>query len=211
MTDFSEYEKIKKEIGENTALMAVSKTKTAREIIPFLQIGQRIFGENRVEEAAEKWLPLKQEYPDTELHLIGHLQRNKIKEALLIFDSIDTLDNFELADKIAAELAKTPSDVKFMIQVNTGDEEQKTGISTKQADEFISYCLDSLKLNVTGLMCIPPQEDEPAPHFAFLAQIAKRHGLKELSMGMSADYMLAVQQGATMVRIGTLLFGKREQ
>ena len=205
----TEYEKIKNEIGQNVALMAVSKTKTARDILPFLQAGQRLFGENRVEEATEKWTTLKQEYPDVELHLIGHLQKNKIKEALKIFDSIDTLDNFELAEKIAAELAKNPRKIKFMIEVNTGDEEQKSGISTAKADEFINYCIRDLKLNVTGLMCIPPQEDEPAPHFAFLGEIAKRHGLKELSMGMSNDYLLAVQQGATIVRIGTLLFGER--
>ena len=209
MTDFTEYEKIKKEIGQNVALMAVSKTKATEEIQPLLQAGQRIFGENRVDEALEKWQPLKKEYSNVELHLIGHLQRNKIKEALTIFDSIDTLDNFDLAEKVAQELAKTPRNIKFMIEVNTGDEEQKSGIPTAQADEFIDYCIKDLKLNTTGLMCIPPQDDEPSPHFAFLGEIAKRHGLKELSMGMSADYMLAIQQGATIVRIGTLLFGKR--
>jgi pyridoxal phosphate enzyme (YggS family) len=206
MTDFSEYKKIKEEIGENVSLMAVSKTKTTQDILPFLQEGHRLFGENRVEEAIEKWTFLKSEYPDTELHLIGHLQRNKIKEALTIFDSIDTLDNYDLADKIAARLSEQPENIKFMIEVNTGDEEQKSGIATKQADDFIDYCINNLKLNVTGLMCIPPKDEEPSPHFAFLGEIAKRHNLKELSMGMSADYMLAVQQGATMVRIGTLLF-----
>lgn len=204
--DFSTYENIKGLLPDTVSLMLVSKGKTTEEIEPFLRYGHRFFGENRVDEALEKWTPLKRVYPDINLHLIGHLQRNKVNKALEIFDSIDTLDSYELAQKVSAS---DNGGKEYMIEVNTGDEVQKSGISTAEADNFIDYCLNDLQLNIKGLMCVPPQQEEPSPHFAFLKQIADRHGLKELSMGMSADYLLAIQQGATVVRIGTLIFGDR--
>lgn len=202
------YAKIKQETRDKVRIMAVSKTFGKEAVVPLLNAGVRLFGENKVGEALEKWTDLKQEYPHTELHLIGHLQRNKIKEALSIFDSIDSLDNDRLAMKIAEH---RPDNTKFMIEVNTGSEPQKSGVLPNEADDFIRYCINDLRLNVTGLMCIPPFDEEPSPHFAFLKGLARRHNLPDVNMGMSGDYMLAIQQGATVIRIGTLLFGKRQK
>jgi hypothetical protein len=168
-----------------------------------LDAGHRLFGENRVAEALEKWQDLKEKYPDVKLHLIGHLQRNKIKEALRIFDAIDTIDSRELAEMLARH---DISGKTFMAEVNTGSEPQKTGFLPNEIDAF----LESAPLPITGLMCIPPVGEEPSPHFAFLKTIAKRHSnIKELSMGMSADYEIAAAQGATIIRLGTALFGAR--
>lgn len=200
------YQNLKEEIGQQAKIMAVSKTISADSIVPLLESGHLLFGENRVMEAEEKWLPLKAKYPQVKLHLIGHLQKNKIKEALSIFDSIDTLDSYALVDKIAEY---EPTNKTFMIEINTGSEPQKSGILPEEADDFIRYCINEKKLNVTGLICIPPQDQEPSPHFAFLKMLARRHNLQELSMGMSHDYMLGIGQGATIVRIGTGIFGAR--
>ncbi len=207
MDIISRYEEIKAKLGNRVKLMAVSKNHNAEEILPLLRLGHRLFGENRVQEAVEKWEPLLKEFPDIELHMIGSLQTNKIKEALKIFSAIDSLDRENLAEKIAREDITGKS---FLIEVNTGSEPQKGGILPQEADKFIEKCLYEYRLPVRGLMCVPPAGEEPSPHFAFLNMLAKRHGLKELSMGMSEDYPLAIQQGSTCVRIGTALFGARK-
>ena len=191
-------------------LVAVSKTKPADAVRTALQAGQRRFGENRVQEAMAKFPELRGEFPDLELHLIGPLQTNKLKEALATFDVIETVDRPKLAEALAQALAKGPVRTRaLLIQVNTGEEPQKAGIPPREADDFIRDCVERLKLPIAGLMCIPPVDDEPSLHFALLRSIARRHGLGTLSMGMSADYRLAVQQGATHVRIGSAIFGER--
>ncbi|MCK5166649.1 MAG: YggS family pyridoxal phosphate-dependent enzyme [Rhodospirillaceae bacterium] len=203
----------KGEAGPPT-LVCVSKTHEAMEIIPVLGTGHRVFGENRVQEAMAKWPDLKKQFSGVELHLIGPLQTNKVSDAVKIFDVIETVDREKLARALSRVLAKetekTKKNLPVFIQINTGEEEQKAGISPTQADAFISLCRDELKLNVVGLMCIPPVEDTPGMHFALLGKIAKRHNIKNLSMGMSADYETAIHFGATHVRIGTAIFGARK-
>lgn len=196
---------------DQVRLIAVSKTHDAKHVAPALVAGHRLFGENRVQEAAAKWPPLRATHPDLALHLIGPLQTNKVREAVALFDVIQTVDRPKLARLIAAECANTGRDVECFIQVNTGEEPQKGGIAPTAAPEFIDQCRDDFGLVVTGLMCIPPHDDEPAPHFALLADIAARHGLPRLSMGMSADFEIAVAFGATDVRVGTAIFGTRPQ
>jgi len=198
--------------SDAVALVAVSKTKPVEDVRAALAAGQRVFGENRVQEAMAKFGPLRAEGAAIELHLIGPLQTNKVPEALRSFEVIETLDRPKLAEALAKELAKGDPDrrlQRLLIEVNTGEEPQKAGILPADADAFIRDCRERLKLPVTGLMCIPPQDDEPALHFALLRELAKRHGLTELSMGMSADYPIAIRQGATLVRIGTAIFGTR--
>jgi pyridoxal phosphate enzyme (YggS family) len=195
--------------ADDVHLVAVGKTHPAEAIEAALIAGHRLFGENRVQEAAAKFPALRARYPDLKLHLIGPLQTNKIRQAIESCDAIETLDRDKLAQGIAAELAKSGKRIELFIQVNTGEEEQKAGIRPSDADDFIRRCRDEYKLPVVGLMCIPPAEEHPAPHFALLGEIAKRHGLKQLSMGMSGDYELAIQLGATHVRIGTAIFGAR--
>lgn len=194
-------------IGTKAKLMIVSKTRTVEEIRPFLEAGHRLFGENRVQEAKEKWLPLLEEYPDIDLHMIGGLQTNKLKEALSVFSSIDSIDRPELAEKFKD---KDISNKSFMIEVNTGSEPQKSGIYPDKAEDFIKQCITEFHLPIVGLMCVPPHNEEPSPHFAFLKKLASKYDLQELSMGMSEDYKIALQQGSTMIRIGTALFGKRK-
>lgn len=194
---------------ENVTLVAVGKTYDADVMREALDAGQRVFGENRVQEAAGKWPSLKEEFPDIELHLIGPLQTNKVKQALELFDVFQTVDRLKLAKSLAKELEKSPKDVKCFIQVNTGSEDQKAGILPEEADEFIKICIEDLKLPVIGLMCIPPVDEEAALHFAYLKKIADRNGLKELSMGMSSDYAAAIGLGATYVRVGSAIFGAR--
>ncbi|MBC8269639.1 MAG: YggS family pyridoxal phosphate-dependent enzyme [Rhodospirillaceae bacterium] len=201
------------EVGRDPAsvnLVAVSKTKPASAILPILAAGQRVFGENRVQEAAEKWPQLKRDYSDIRLHLIGPLQSNKVRQAVDLFDVIETVDRPKLARALARIMEETGIRPDCMIQVNTGEEDQKAGVKPLEADDFIALCRDQLKLPVRGLMCIPPVGDEPSLHFALLAQIAARNGLEQLSMGMSADYPVAVRFGATHVRVGTAIFGARE-
>lgn len=190
-------------------LIAVSKTHLAEAVIAALEAGQRVFGENRVQEAAAKFPQLRTRYPDLKLHLIGPLQTNKVRQAVETCDAIQTVDRDKLAKALATELTKQGKRVDLFIQVNTGEEEQKAGIPPAEADAFIRRCREEYKLPVVGLMCIPPVEDHPAPHFALLREIARRHGLSGLSMGMSGDYELAIQFGATHVRIGTAIFGAR--
>jgi len=190
-------------------LVAVSKTVFDARIEAAIAAGQRIFGENRVQEAEAKWPALKARHPDLELHLIGPLQTNKAKDAVALFDVIETLDRPRLAEALAKAMAATGRRPQCLIQVNTGEEPQKAGIGPREADGFIADCRDRLGLPVVGLMCIPPADEPPAPHFALLADIAKRHRLDLLSMGMSGDFETAIELGASHVRVGSAIFGAR--
>ena len=191
-----------------TQLVAVSKTVSEDGIREALAAGQRVFGENRVQEAQAKFPQLKAEYPDLELHLIGPLQTNKVKEAVALFDVIQTLDRAKLADALAAERDKTARCPRLFVQVNTGEEPQKAGALPRETAELIAYAR-KLELPVDGLMCIPPADDDAAPHFALLLKLAREQGLTNLSMGMSGDFELAVKFGATHVRVGSAIFGAR--
>jgi pyridoxal phosphate enzyme (YggS family) len=191
------------------ALIAVSKTFDAPEIVPVIEAGQRVFGENRVQEAKGKWPALKMRWPDLELHLIGPLQSNKAAEAVQLFDAIHTVDRPKIAEAIAKEMQRQGKALKLFVQVNTGREPQKAGISPDDADAFLKTCREEYGLNISGLMCIPPVEEDPTPHFRLLAEIARRNGIAALSMGMSGDYAAAVDCGATHVRVGSAIFGTR--
>lgn len=191
-------------------LIAVSKTFDAPEILPVIEAGQRLFGENRVQEAKAKWPALKERFPDLELHLVGALQSNKAKEAVALFDAIHSIDRPKIARVVADEMAKQGRRLKLFVQVNTGEEPQKAGVMPREAANFVRHCQEEFKLNIAGLMCIPPADEEPSVHFAFLAKLASELGLKELSMGMSADFETAIGFGATYVRVGSAIFGARE-
>jgi pyridoxal phosphate enzyme (YggS family) len=193
----------------SVTLVAVSKTFAAPEIEPVLGAGQRVFGENRVQEAQGKWPELKARYPDIELHLIGPLQSNKAKEAVALFDVIHTVDRPSIAQALAREIARQGKAPRLLVQVNTGEEEQKAGVTPQEADAFLAACRDEYGLHIEGLMCIPPVEQSPGPHFALLAKIAGRNGLSVLSMGMSSDFETAIEVGATHVRVGSAIFGAR--
>lgn len=202
-----------KACGRNAAevtLVIASKTQPADRLDPLLRSGHRAFGENRVQEAAGKWPALREVYRDIDLHLIGPLQSNKAKEAVALFDVIETIDRPRLADAIAEQIAKQGRSPRLYVEVNTGDEPQKAGVSPKEADEFIRFCRDTCKLQISGLMCVPPVGEQASPHFALLAQLAKRNDIPVLSMGMTADFPLAIQLGATHVRIGSAIFGPRQ-
>ena len=190
-------------------LVAVGKTFPADHMLPALNAGQRAFGENRVQEAEEKWPGLRTRFPDLRMHLIGPLQSNKVRKAVDVFDVIETVDRPKLARALANVMAETGRRPDCFIQVNTGAEDQKAGVLPQHADAFIAQCRDDFALPVTGLMCIPPVDEEPSLHFQLLAEIAKRNGLAQLSMGMSADYEIAVAFGATHVRVGSAIFGTR--
>ena len=190
-------------------LIAVSKTVPAEAIVPALEAGQRLFGENYVQESKAKWPALKARYPEVELHLVGPLQSNKAREAVELFDVIHTLDRPSLAAALAKAIARAGRSPKLLIQVNTGDEPQKGGVSPAGLDALLAECTATHGLAIQGLMCVPPVEDPPSAHFALLATLARRHDLPILSMGMSADYPAAIQVGATHVRIGTAIFGAR--
>lgn len=190
-------------------LVAVSKTHGPASVEAALDAGQRVFGENRVQEAKAKWAALRAGHPDIELHLIGPLQTNKVKDAVALFDVIETLDRPRLAEALAAEMRRTGRRPRCLIEVNTGGEPQKAGIAPGDVGSFLALCRDIHGLPVTGLMCIPPADEEPAMHFALLSDLARRSGLAEVSMGMSGDYPVAVRFGATHVRIGTAIFGAR--
>jgi pyridoxal phosphate enzyme (YggS family) len=194
---------------DNVHLIAVSKTFTATDILPVIEAGQRIFGENRVQEAKAKWPVLRQRFPDLELHLIGPLQSNKAKDAVELFDAIHSIDRPKIAQAVAAEMAKQKRALELFIQVNTGEEPQKAGVKPAEAGAFLAYCREELKLEIAGLMCIPPMDEEPAVHFAFLAKLAEELDIKALSMGMSADFETAIAFGATHVRVGSAIFGVR--
>ena len=194
---------------ESVALVAVSKTHPAAIVREALAAGHRVFGENRVQEAQSKYPALREAYPDLALHLIGPLQTNKVREALAIFDVIESVDRPRLAQALAKEMNHSGRRPPCLIEVNTGEEAQKAGIMPADADGFIVECRDRLGLSILGLMCVPPIDEEPAPHFALLREIARRNGLAVLSMGMSADFERAIRFGATHVRVGTAIFGAR--
>jgi len=193
----------------DVTLVAVSKVHDAARIRPVLEAGHKVFGENRVQEAEEKWPALREEFPDITLHLIGPLQSNKVKPAVATFDVIETVDRPKIARALATEFDRVGRQLPCFIQVNTGEEPQKAGVLPVDVDDFVRACKDDLGLIIKGLMCIPPIDEEPALHFALLAKIAERNGLKGLSMGMSADYARAIKLGATHVRVGSAIFGDR--
>jgi PLP dependent protein len=190
-------------------LVTVTKTFTAETIRPVIEVGHRVFGENRVQEAEGKWPALKAEFPGIELHLIGPLQSNKAKNAVALFDVIETVDREKIAAELAKEIARQGHSPKLYVQVNTGSEPQKAGIEPREAVTFVRRCRDVHHLEIEGLMCIPPLEENPGPHFALLAKLAGEAGAAKLSMGMSSDYELAVAFGATSVRVGSAIFGQR--
>lgn len=195
--------------ARSVTLVAVSKMHPQSAARAALEAGHRVFGENRVQEAQQKFPELRAAFPDLSLHLIGPLQTNKVREAVALFDVIETIDRPRLAAALAKEMARTDRHIDFMIQVNTGEEPQKAGVLPGEADAFIEQCRETYGLPVSGLMCIPPMDEEPAMHFALLAEMARRNGIDHLSMGMSADYEMAVRLGATHVRLGTAIFGAR--
>jgi pyridoxal phosphate enzyme (YggS family) len=193
----------------SVTLVAVSKTFDADTILPVIEAGQRVFGENRVQEAKAKWPGLLSAYPGIALHLIGPLQSNKAKEAVALFDAIHSVDRPSICEALAKEFDSQKRRPQLFVQLNTGEEPQKAGVAPSEADGFIASCREKYRLPISGLMCIPPVNDAPAPHFALTAKIAARNGLNNLSMGMSADFAIAIALGATHVRIGTAIFGKR--
>ncbi|MBZ9776765.1 YggS family pyridoxal phosphate-dependent enzyme [Mesorhizobium sp. CO1-1-8] len=190
-------------------LVAVSKTFDAADISPAIEAGQRVFGENRVQEAQGKWPDLKDAFPDIELHLIGPLQSNKAKEAVALFDVIETVDREKIAAELAKEIARQGRAPRLYVQVNTGSEPQKAGIEPKEAVAFVARCRDVHGLAIEGLMCIPPADENPGPHFALLEKLAHEAGVARLSMGMSGDYETAIAFGATSIRVGSAIFGSR--
>lgn len=190
-------------------LVAVSKTFEGAAIQPVIDHGQRVFGENRVQEAKAKWPPLLAAQPSIALHLIGPLQSNKAKEAVALFDAIHAVDRPSLCEALAKEIRAQQKSPQLFVQINTGEEPQKAGIAPGEADDFLARCRDHYGLEIAGLMCIPPVDEAPAPHFALTAKIAARNGLTQLSMGMSADFAIAIQFGATHVRVGSAIFGGR--
>lgn len=194
----------------SVTLVAVSKTFGPDHIVPVIEAGQRVFGENRVQEAKAKWPDLRRRWTDLELHLIGPLQSNKAAEAVALFDVIHTVDRPKIAAALAVEMRRQNRHPRLFVQVNTGREPQKAGIDPDAADAFIASCRKDHWLDIEGLMCIPPVEDDPAPHFRLLAEIAARNGLQGLSMGMSGDYATAIACGATHVRVGSAIFGARD-
>ena len=201
-----------KDFGRDRAsvtLIAVSKTFEAEAIAPVIAGGQRVFGENRVQEAKGKWPALLSAHPGLLLHLIGPLQSNKAKEAVALFDAIHSVDRPSICEALAKEIEKQGRAPLLFVQLNTGEEPQKAGVAPSEADSFIAACSEKYGLSISGLMCIPPLNEAPAPHFALTAKIAGRNGLKKLSMGMSADFITAIQFGATHVRVGSAIFGHR--
>jgi len=219
MTDLSGLAAVRERIGRacreagrdpaSVTLVAVSKTFGADAIEPVIAAGQRVFGENRVQEAKTKWPPLLARHRGLELHLVGTLQSNKAKDAVALFDAIHSVDRASLAQALAKEIARQSRRPLFFVEINTGAEPQKSGVAPQDADSFLAACRDRYGLSISGLMCIPPADEAPAPHFALTAQIARRNGLALLSMGMSADFETAIAFGATHVRVGTAIFGAR--
>jgi pyridoxal phosphate enzyme (YggS family) len=195
--------------AENVDLIAVSKTFDAHDIRLVLEAGQRVFGENRVQESQGKWPDLKSEFPDVELHLIGPLQSNKAEDAVSLFDVIHTVDREKIAKALSVAMKKQDKVLKLFVQVNTGEEEQKAGLPPKEAVAFVNRCRDEHGLEIEGLMCIPPFDENPGPHFALLRKLAQTAGVEKLSMGMSGDFETAIEFGATHVRVGSAIFGER--
>jgi PLP dependent protein len=198
-------------VPDSVRLIAISKTFAADAILPVLHEGQCVFGENRVQEARAKWPALRDRFPDVELHLVGPLQSNKAKEAVQFFDAIHAVDRASLCAALAKEIQRQGRAPILFVEVNTGAEPQKSGVLPDAADDFLKACRDTYGLAIAGLMCIPPVDEAPAPHFALTAKIAARNGLRLLSMGMTADFPMAIRFGATHVRVGTAIFGARSQ
>ena len=190
-------------------LLVVTKTFPAEDVVPLLEAGHRVFGENRVQEAMGKYPALRERFPGIELHLIGPLQSNKAREAVETFDVIQSVDREKIAAALAEEMRKQGKRPRLFVQVNTGAEPQKAGVLPEEADAFLATCRETYGLEIAGLMCVPPVDEQAAPHFALLADIAARNGVKELSMGMSADFEIAIQLGATYVRVGSAIMGSR--
>ena len=195
--------------ASDVTLIAVSKTFNVEDIIPLLESGQRVFGENRVQEAQAKWPELRKRYPNIELHLIGPLQTNKVAEAITLFDVIQTLDRPKLVTALAKEIEKQAASTKLLVQVNTGREPQEAGVLPEDLDQFMLSARGQIKNQINGFMCIPPVEDDPRSHFKMLNGMAQRYQLPQLSMGMSGDYVVAIEEGATYVRVGSAIFGTR--
>jgi PLP dependent protein len=195
----------------SVTLVAISKTFDAAAIEPVIAAGQRVFGENRVQEAKAKWPALKERHGGIELHLVGPLQSNKAREAVVLFDAIHSVDRPSLCEALAKEIARQGRTPTLFVEINTGAEPQKAGVLPEETDAFITACRERYGLAIAGLMCLPPADEPPAPHFALTAKIARRNGLSLLSMGMSADFPLAIAFGATHVRVGTAIFGERTQ
>jgi pyridoxal phosphate enzyme, YggS family len=205
---------IKKEIhqkNKETEIIVVTKTFSLEKVKPLVGIGHKHFGENKVQEAIEKWSLLKENTPNIKLHMIGKLQSNKVKNVVPLFDYIHSLDNYKLAEKIAKEQEKFKKKIKLFIQVNIGEEEQKSGVNQKDLPEFFSNCIRNLNLDIIGLMCLPPMDKDPKIFFKKMQNLKKDLGLKELSMGMSGDYLEAMNYGSTFVRIGSKILGNRSQ
>lgn len=196
-------------VADVVHLIAVSKTFDSNSITPVIHANQRVFGENRIQESLQKWPGLLEKYQDIELHLIGPLQSNKTTDAIRLFDVIHTVDREKIAKSIKHEMEVQQKNVQLFVQVNTGEESQKSGLLPRNVDDFLTQCRDDIGINIVGLMCIPPFDENPGPHFALLQKIATRNHLQNLSMGMSADYELAIRMGATHVRVGSALFGAR--
>jgi PLP dependent protein len=195
--------------AESATLVAVSKTFGAEVIVEALSAGQRVFGENYIQESKAKWPALKERFPDAVLHFIGPLQSNKAEDAVRLFDVIESLDRESLARELAKQIDRAGRRPRLIVQVNTGDEPQKGGVSPRTLDAFLALCRKTYGLEISGLMCIPPADQPPSPHFAMLAKLARENGFSTLSMGMSADYEAAIQLGATHVRVGSAIFGAR--
>jgi len=193
----------------SVTLVTVSKTFAADAIVPVIEAGQRVFGENRVQEAKAKWPALISAHPDIALHLIGPLQSNKVKEAVALFDAIHSVDRPSLCQALAKEIESQKKRPQLFVQINTGEEPQKAGVPPGEADAFLASCRETYGLQISGLMCIPPMDEPPAAHFALTAKIAARNGLKNLSMGMSSDFATAIALGATHIRVGSAIFGHR--
>lgn len=194
---------------DSVSLVAVSKSQPAERIRAVLDEGHRLYGENRVQEARQHWLPLREEYENIRLHFIGHLQTNKVKEAVALFDCIETVDSEKLASALKNEMEKQGRDIPCFLQVNTGEEEQKGGVAPKDVEKLLRFCREDARLDVQGFMCIPPQGEIPDMHFALLRKLGTELGMQKLSMGMSADFETAVELGATHVRVGSAIFGGR--
>ena len=207
--NISKAERAAKRPAGSVTLVAVSKTFDAEAVRPVIEAGQRVFGENRVQEAQGKWPGLRADFPDIELHLIGPLQSNKAKEAVALFEVIETVDRDKIAAELAREMKKQGRAPKLYVQVNIGSEPQKAGVDPKEAVAFVARCREVHGLTIEGLMCIPPLEENPGPYFALLEKLARQAGAEKLSMGMSADYETAIAFGATSVRVGSAIFGSR--
>jgi len=209
LDNFYNIQKVVNSLSKNTKIIAVSKNFSIEKINPLIKAGHKDFGENKVQEATLKWSGVLKENTDINLHLLGHLQSNKVSEAVNIFNYIHSLDSEKLANKFMQEQEKTKKKLKYFIQINVGEEKQKSGISIKESHDFINFCRNEAKLEILGLMCIPPLNEEPNSYFSKLRELVQSNGLLDLSMGMTHDYVDAIRHGATYIRIGTGIFGER--